>query len=181
MPFRVTGMANVLPLDAQKRVWRLYRARFMVALSILIFALAVILGLSLIPSYLALSLATSPTRDVPETARAQPADAAAIARAQALIGQFSPSLTSTSSPTALLRKAIEARPAGLTLNHLSYQAGQQSATGEIILVGHAPREKIAAYRNALTSAKTFSSVSLPVAALVGSDNGRFSITLRGDF
>ncbi len=169
-------MANILPLEAQKRVARMYRTRFVIAASIAIAGLSLLLALALIPSYLALSLAAPPIREAASGDRAM--NPQIIARTQALVAKFGPALAATTSPTSLITEAINERPSGIALNHISYTAPQAGTEAQLQLVGTASRDKIAAYRDALESRPAFSNVSVPVSALVGSGSGDFSATLE---
>src|SRR3990167_920652 len=102
-------MANVLPLDAQKHVWRVFRSRFIVAVALAILGLSLFFALSLLPSYLAISLASQPVQDV-QPSKGSPDDAASIARAQTLVTKLSPALFASSSVSAVIRSAIQDRP-----------------------------------------------------------------------
>ncbi len=168
-------MANVLPLNAQKRVARAYRARFVIAASAAITALALLLALALLPSYLALSLAAAP---VPVVSGERPVnDPRVVSRAQTLVAQFTPILSSTTSPSALIAAATLLRPSGVLVHHVVYTAPTSGNSAELLLVGTAPRDKVAAYRDALSTDPRFANVSVPVSALVGTISGDFSITL----
>ena len=169
-------MANVLPLDAQKHVWRVFRSRFIVAVALAILGLSLFFALSLLPSYLAISLASQPVQDV-QPSKGSPDDAASIARAQTLVTKLSPALFASSSVSAVIRSAIQDRPSGVVLSNITYTAGDSTKAGEMIVVGDAPREKISEFRKALSADPYFKTVSVPVAALVGTDGGRFSMTL----
>lgn len=169
-------MANVLPLDAQKRVARAYRARFVMALSAAIAALAVLLALSLVPSYLALSLAAPPVPAIAPGAMPDN-DPRVIARAQALVAQFTPILSSTTSPSAIIATATAARPSGVLVHHVVYSAPISGKNAELLIVGTAQRERVAAYRDALSANPLFTNVTVPVSSLVGTGSGDFSITV----
>lgn len=159
----------------------MYRARLVIVLSLTIFALGFFFALTLLPSYLAISLAGGPDQTTQENTHTSSDETISIARAQMLVTKLLPVLSATSSPTAVIATAIKDRPAGVVLSHISYTAGEGDATGELLLVGDAPREKVSAYRDALTADPLFKTVSVPVGALVGTDGGHFSITLGGTF
>ncbi len=168
-------MANVLPLDAQKKIASEYRARFVIATAIAIAATALLLALALVPSYLAISLAAPPIRDAVSAEHAQ--NPQVVARTQMLITQFMPTLAATTSPRALISAAIADRPSGVTLDHFVYSAPRTGKSAEMLITGVAARDKIAAYRDALEADPLFATVSVPVSALVGGGSGDFSATL----
>jgi len=152
----------------------MYRARFVIVFSIVLATLALLATLLIVPSYFALRLASPPPVDINITKRAgAPDDAVAIARAQAIVRALSPLLNSTSSPSSSIALALATRPAGVVVQNISY-AGD---TFELTLTGTAARGAVNAYRDSLTADTHFRSVSVPVSALVGTEGGRFSITL----
>lgn len=173
------GMSNLLPHEAQRAIWRMYRARFLIAGSLLALAVAGLSALSLLPSYLALhggeteSASTTPER----IADAQ--DHEAIVRVQSLLAALSPLVIATTTPSAAIAQVLSLRPPTITIDHIAYTEGEQ---GGIMIVGSAAtREAISGYRQALASDTHFKTVSVPVADLAGAPGGRFSIGLTGDF
>lgn len=166
-------MANVLPIAAQKRVWRMYRARFIIVGSFVLLGLSAIGGVALLPSYLALEIA-APAPVATSAPRNDTVDPVAIARTQALLLQIGPVVSATSSPSTTITAALAARPAGLVVDSIGYTS---EVPAKIVLGGTANRDQINAYRNALLATGRFSGVSVPVGALVGAEGGRFSITL----
>ena len=169
-------MANVLPLDAQKKLWRMYRARFIIAFSILMCGLAVLCGLLMIPSYFALRIAAVPvSSEAVMRAESAAEDTMAVARAQALVRILQPLLSATSSPAHIITSVLYERPKGVLVRHVTYTGGQ----GQLLISGSAARDAINVYRDTLLKHPSFTSVSIPVAALVGNEGGNFSITLTG--
>jgi len=147
----------------------------------MLFIASALIALALAPSYLAISLAAPDQPAAQPDAKGAPDDAISIARSQMLVTQLAPLLAGSSSPSTIIMRALGERPSGVAITHISYKAADQSSTGEIQLVGTASRERVAAYRDALTADHTFNSVSVPVGALVGADGGHFSITIDGNF
>ena len=167
-------MANVLPLTAQKKLWRMYRARFVLVFAILLFILALLAALLIVPSYLALRIAVPPAANVSAAKHAgEAADAVAIGRAQAVVRMVSPVLTASTSPTSVINSALSGRPRGVVVEHVTYV----SDSNQLTLSGTASRDAINTYRDVLQKNAYFTSVSVPVSALVGIEGGRFSITL----
>ena len=97
-------------------------------------------------------------------------------RAIALVNALLPIATATTSPSQAAITAISLKPAGMRINSLSYKKGT------VVVIGIADkREAISAYRDALEKSGQYTSVAVPIAALVGSQEGRFTITLTGAF
>jgi hypothetical protein len=99
-----------------------------------------------------------------------------MTKSQALLSAVAPVVSATSSPTQAIETALSLRPKGVTVQRVRYIGTSKS----IQLAGMATRDLLTAYRDALEKDGTFTSVSVPVAALVGS-SGQFSITLGGNF
>lgn len=165
-------MANILPQHSQKKLWRALRARFIIVFSVLLTVLALGGYLALVPSYLALQFAAPPTPE-PTIATAASVDAAtSIGRAQAIVLALAPLLSSSSTPSAMIAEALAMRPAGVAVEHITYDAPD----GTILLSGTGSRVAINAYRDLSAKNPLFASVSVPVSALVG-DSGQFSMTI----
>ena len=169
-------MSNVLPVPAQKSLWAMHRARFIIVLSLMLLSLAVFFGVALIPSFAALEINTLSADEVNAQGSGAAESLKSMMKSQALLTVVAPVISSTSSPSSALMKAIAVRPAGVTITQMRYIGASKS----IQLGGKATREQLTAYRTALETEGTFTTVSVPVAALVGS-SGQFSITLQGNF
>lgn len=167
-------MANVLPLERQRKVWAMYRARFLIVCSLLLLVLALVAGLVTVPSYLALRI-DAPERTVANASKPDSSDAIAIARTQSLVSTLLPLLSATSSASFAITRALEEKPVGVKVERISY------ARGEISLSGTASRDALNTYRNSLVQSGAFTGVSLPVGALVISEGSRFTIKLSGNF
>lgn len=167
-------MANVLPPDAKKQLDRRarWRAIFVIGCAGMLAALIAILAL--MPTFIALASARAsldaPSQEL-ENAREYQAQAR---RTQALIDALEPIVLSTTSPSTMLADALEFLPPGVTVSAVTYQAAQQT----VILTGEAKgRESLNAYRDALEASGRFKEVDIPVAALAGTQEGRFTVTL----
>lgn len=166
-------MSNLLPVESQKKMWAMYRARFVTVTALVMLALAIVGLIALIPGYLAIVL--SPTQEEIAQIQREGSDPVAIIRAQALVSNIAPILASTSSPTDVLLSVLEKKPSGLAVDRIAYAGGQ------ITLAGIGSRETVTAYRALLALDPRFTSVAVPVAALVGSEGNRFSMTISGSF
>ena len=171
-------MTNILPVDTQKKVWRMYRSRFIIVLALVSLVLSTMAALALVPGYLVLLIAAPPVTKVvvPQDA-AVVDDTAALSRAQGLVNALLPITISTTSPSEIITSALVSRPKGVVIEHVSYVSGK---AGQITIAGSGNRDSISAYRDILGKSPYFTSVSVPVGALVSQD-GRFTISLSGSF
>lgn len=172
-------MANILPPDAEKKMIELSRARYIIVSSTILIIVACIVAGALLPSYLVLhfnpgSIAVPNTITDSEIS----ADKQALIGSQSLLNAFAPSVAVV-TPSDAIRVALSLRPQGIHVDHISYTAGK---TGTLILQGYADTtDAINAYRTVLLSSKHFTGVDVPVGVLIGSANGRFDVTLSGNF
>lgn len=172
-------MSNVLPKEAKKAVWRMYRARFVVTGSLVALAAAVLSALSLLPGYLALHAAEpeSVRSDIPKGGGNE-TDRATITSIRAMLATLSP-IIATTTPTGAIAQALSARPSAVAIDHVTYTAGNP---GKIILAGTtATRGAISGYRQTLATDPLWKTVFVPIGDLTGEPGARFSITLSGDF
>lgn len=172
-------MSNVLPKEAKKAVWGMYRTRFIIAGSLVAFAAAALSALSLLPGYLALH-AAEPASVRADTSKSggNEADRTAIMSVRAMLETLSP-LIATTTPSAAITQALSARPSTIAVDHITYTAGN---LGTLILAGSAAtREAISGYRQALSADPLWKTVFVPVGDLTGEPGARFSVTLTGYF
>ena len=157
------------------------RARFMLAGAAALLLCAGGSFLMLLPSYFILAKDASgmPPKGSSISPQQNASDRTVIASAKALLAQVSPIIAATTTPTDAIIAALSVRPSGVHVDQINYMAGSPSS---LMLVGSAASTNaISAYRTALAGNALFTSVSIPVGALVGTDGGRFSITLSGNF
>lgn len=171
-------MSNVLPQDGQKKIWTMYRSRFVLVTSIMLLALAAFAAAALIPTAVAV-ISTESAAEMSQDDAIENEAALAIDYAQALIQELGPRLSATSSPLETVIFALQARPGGVRVNRINYVAGEEEY--RITFLGSAVREDVSAYRDALTRSGRFSGVAVPVGALVGANDGNFSIVMTGQF
>lgn len=158
----------------------MYRSRFVLVKSLMLLGLALVAFATMIPSYVAVQSAPkSESVDVSPEANEQRDAAFALEYAQGLVKEFKPSLTATSSPLDVVISALGMKPQGVLINRIMYAAGEEE--DRITFVGSASRERVSAYRDALTQSGLFTGVAVPVGALVGSEGGGFSIVMVGNF
>ena len=157
------------------------RARFILTGAIVALVCAAVALALLLPGYLAIVLDAQ--RSVPAFSVIAPAqqasDAAAIAHTNALLAVLAPIAMASSTPTDVITEALALRPSGVRVDQIIYHTGNPSS---LMISGAADTNgEINAYQGALSADPRFVSVSIPVGALVGTDGGRFSITLSGTF
>ena len=168
-------MTNVLPQKAQRHVWGMYRARFILAGSGVACVVAILAFLALLPSYLALHADGYP-ESASLSAGGSTHDQADIVRARGFLSTLQPLIAATTTPSGILSSALGLRPPKVLVDHVSY------TSGTLVLSGASPsRESIDTYRKSLAADPHFTSVSVPVGDLAGAQGGRFSITLSGAF
>lgn len=170
-------MTNVIPPEDLKDVWRGYRARLIIVFSSFALVFALLGGLALLPSYIALEM-LAPESAEPGARDEESKDAAELMRTQALVLQAAPLLAATSSATTMIEAALSLKPRGVSIDRIVYVGGDSQ---DLQLTGAASRNALNEYRTILGSDPRFVNVSVPVGALVGAEGGRFSITLKGNF
>lgn len=169
-------MANVLPAEEKKRVLREVRSRFVLTFALVLMVGASVAIASLLPALISVRLATSGIPQDGELSQTVRDDQAKHARALALVSALNPLVLATTTPSATVIAALGAKPAGISVSGISYSKGRLLLNGV-----SRDRQAINDYRETLEADARFSSVSVPVAALVGSQDGRFTITLLGQF
>jgi hypothetical protein len=170
-------MANLLPPAFARTVLRDTSVRFAAVAAAAIAGLGMFFIVALTPTYV-LVAGDTPATSTSATTKAE--DEAVLARAQALVEQLAPHAAAGTTLPAILT-ALSLRPAGVHIISISYAAGK-NGTDTATLAGSADRrEDLEAYRSALQTSGAFASVSIPVAALVGTTQGEFTVTLTGNF
>ncbi len=174
-------MANVIPEKMRHDIARFERARFILVGAAAALICAGIAFVLLIPSFLMVVIDTG--QATPDStivsSKQQTSDAGALAHTNALLAVLAPIAQTGSTPTAIIADALALRPAGVRIDQIMYHAGSPST---LMLTGAADTSgEINVYQTTLSADPHFTSVSIPVGALVGADGGRFSITLAGAF
>jgi len=168
-------MSNVIPTGEKKRLWIFYRTRFILISAMSFSMLALIVLVSVVPSYfnLARSMPSTSTGLANDTTSGERADAL---KAKALIAQILPLVGATTTPMDDVQEALSGKPAGVSINRISYALGDKEAT--IALGGSAKaREDINSLRKELEAKGVYSIVKIPVSALVGATGNDFTVTL----
>ncbi len=169
-------MTNVLPLPAQKSLWSIHRARFLTVLSLVLIGVSVLAYVALLPSFVALQSNTLTDEEISAQGNSASDNLKSMQKSQALLTAVKPIIYATTTPTLAMEKVVALRPKGAIVSRIRYIG----SSGNIQIAGVANRETLTAYRTALENDGMFTTVSVPVAALVGA-SGQFSITLSGKF
>lgn len=169
-------MANVLPPEEKKRVLREVRSRFVLTMAVVLLVGAAVAVASLMPALINVQLALRSLPGEVELSGTARDDQTKHARALALVTALNPIVLATTTPSGTLIAALGAKPTGVSVTGINYSKGQ------LVLSGVSrDRQAVNDYLEALEADARFSSVSVPVAALVGTQDGRFTITLSGQF
>ena len=179
-------MANILPKETLQAEWGRFKSRLFLVGALVLLCAAAISGLALLPAHVALQVeknaAARPdaeTTALPQADRQMRRERDEVMRAQALLDSVSPIISATSSPTESINAALSLRPSGVRVDRIAFAAGPN---GEITISGISPRrDSINQYKEALAKSERFKNVSVPVGALVGTEDGKFTITLSGTF
>jgi hypothetical protein len=168
-------MSNVLPIQEQKRVWAIYRQRFISLGAGTLSILAVIAIATLSPSYLLLFL-NHPESPILKAKVTDKAESDEAGKTQVLISALLPTVAATSSVMEVIEQALEGKPDGVMVNRISYSADAKQKT--IVIGGTAlSRDGINALRKELEAKGIYKSVSVPVGDLIGASGNQFTITL----
>jgi hypothetical protein len=89
-----------------------------------------------------------------------------------LLLAISPVLNASTTPASLIDEVVAPKPPDISIDHISYDATDDT----VMLSGSGTRDAINAYRDLVAQNARFSSVSVPVSALVG-ESGHFSMTI----
>ena len=174
-------MANILPSETRRDIRRATLARLALALSMLMIICALLTYVIFLPSYI--GLVSAPHAASPSatsiTKEQQTLDTAVVRHVNSLLTAIGPGIMASSTPVDIIESALAARPAGVHVVQIMYSNGTPSS---LVLSGTSDTDTgINDYRAALAANPQFASVTVPVGALVGTDNGRFSITITGTF
>ena len=171
-------MSNLLPRATQNQVWADTVARFVATASTMFISAAGISLATLIPAYVVLAVRTPGGAVHASSTSSSTASVADIAAVQEIMKGIAPVLQSTSSPETEIASVLAARNEDVDISHITYTQGKPSV---IMLVGAAEtRDFLNDYRVALIKAHV-GAVSVPVSALIGSQDGQFTMTVTGNF
>jgi len=174
-------MANLIPENIRGEMRGHSQARFVLSTAVLALIVALVAALLLVPSYVILSVHGSmhPGAVATLSQADRTADQAAVTHTNNAIAILLPLIHASSTAVGILQQAVSLHPAGVRIDGISYTSGTPAS---LMIVGSADSPSlVSAYRTALAANPIFDSVTVPVGALVGTDGGRFSITISGTF
>jgi len=175
-------MSNLLPEKSHQKIHSEYRARFLLAGASLAIGAAVFAALALLPSFGVLIMSRPGALARANQAQQDKQDGADISQTKSLMTALAPVAAASSSATTALIDALSEKPAGVHIDNAVYNAPTQGSQSTIAIGGVADnRASMDKYRTTLQSDPLFSSVKLPVGDLLGSQGGRFTVTLTGNF
>lgn len=171
-------MANVIPREGLSKIQKRNNARFLFLGSLMFAAAAVVAILAILPAYVSVRIARAAVDSATEQAanESMSADQDAAVRTQGLLTNLGSVANATTSPSSALTTALAQKPIDASITLITYNANARS----IVLTGTSDRrEAVNAFRDALEASGRFAGVAVPVAALVGAQEGRFTVTLSG--
>lgn len=146
---------------------------FLVGLILLVSACLVMLAL--VPSAVVVRSAFIRSAQEAVTPNSRSEDSRALVEAQALIGQMNV-LLGTSTPVSLIADILAKRPPKTTVNHITY------TPGTLVFSGAAEhRDNVNVFRTTVAADARFVGVTVPINALVGVEDGAFTMTVTGSF
>ncbi|OGG44980.1 hypothetical protein A2673_02705 [Candidatus Kaiserbacteria bacterium RIFCSPHIGHO2_01_FULL_50_13] len=168
---------NLLPDTDRKRVAKEHWNKMLLVGSLIFIFVACVALLALFPAVLVSSEQRAADAFAVLESRSEQLqkDRREAQEAQALIAALLPVATSTTRVERVLLQALALRPSGVRVEAVSFQGGDK---GNAIISGSSEnRDALNAYKSALENSGSFTRVSVPVGALVGTLSGLFSITL----
>lgn len=173
-------MANLLTKASEKRLRRAQRARLLLLLAYSVFGVSLGIVCALVPASIALYYGTRSASDTVGAAPPTAQDRAAYQEVREIVFALKPLAAATTTPTEAILSALTLKPSSISIDHISYQAG--GAVGTIALSGVSLEPSaLNAYRAAISADPHVVNASVPVGALIGADNGRFTMTIMGRF
>ena len=171
LPF--ADMSNLLPTASEKLVRTDMRSRFLFALSLVLFCGALLLALALAPAEVGLVFFSPPRVQAAQGNINATQDDAAVAHTKALLVAIR-AFTATSSMDDVLAALSQEGP-GIKITDIAY-----SISGDTLTLNGTAQDPsdVNTFRQNLQSDLRFSDVSVPVSALLGSQTGGFTITMK---
>jgi len=174
---------NLLPaVRIRARLWR-YISRLGTVAAYLAFALVVVAGILLIPTFVFLQNAetTKQARLASIESVLSSSDEAALAARLSALSRDATilvSLATAPSATDLIRQALAVRRSGITLSGIMYAPAKGSRPGTLMLSGTAAsRNGLRAYQLALATTPEFANADLPVSSYAKDSDIPFTITI----
>jgi ABC-type glycerol-3-phosphate transport system substrate-binding protein len=149
------------------------RSRFLLAFSLILLCAAALCALALAPAEVGLAFFSPPPAQTSQGTIDATQDNAAVAHTKALLAT-TVTLISTSTLDDVVAALSQEGP-GVKINDISYSVSGSSLT--LTGTAQAPSD-VNTFRQNLQTDLRFSDVSVPVSALLGSQSGGFTITMK---
>ncbi|PIR82498.1 hypothetical protein COU20_01695 [Candidatus Kaiserbacteria bacterium CG10_big_fil_rev_8_21_14_0_10_59_10] len=173
-------MANILREEDRARIDRALRVRFVIVGALALALAGALSTLALIPAYiqthaLFASLERAAEEDAAQRAEGGREEAEELRRAKRLAESVRDVSARHRRLVSLLDAVLDERPAAVAVTGIQYDI---RSGGTITLSGSSSdRNTVNEYRQRLMQSGFFEDVSVPVAALLGTAGGRFTMTL----
>jgi len=171
-------MANLLPALYARTIWRFYMARLILATALIFIIGAMLAALSLVPAYWTLRTSEKAAPMAPGSIdqTTQQTDRVTLISATSYTTALLAIVSASTTPSAALTEILNVKPQAIGIDRIAY------TQGSIVIGGSAlTPSTLEQFRSTLAANPLFKQVSVPVSALVGADQGRFTLTLTGAF
>lgn len=171
-------MTNLLPLTRVRHIRFFYLTRFVKVFGLLLAGAAVCALLSLAPALWVFTVESRIGTEVPNSfdAATRQKDRLMLISGSGYIDILSPIVSATTTPSEAIAHALALRPHGIVVDHIAYTQGTITLGGSTLEPALLDR-----YRLMLLADPLFPKVAVPVDALVGASNGRFTLTISRSF
>ncbi|HEY4517031.1 MAG TPA: hypothetical protein VJG64_03735 [Candidatus Paceibacterota bacterium] len=174
-------MANVLPKESRKHLRRLQRSRILLAIAYAVFAVSLTVFVALLPAAIILySASRAGSTSTSQVQSPSDDDRAALQEVRELVFVLKPVFTATTTPTQVIQHVLSLKPPTIAIDHITYTPADGAGTIALSGTSQTP-SALNAYRSALAADSRFANVSVPVGDLIGSDDGRFTMTIKGTY
>lgn len=176
-------MSNLLPQKDRTRRAHMVTARILIVIGLALSGAGIIGILSLAPAFFSVSIPREALEHVAKQSGEESAtsttDRDTVARFKLLIRELGRLAEDRASLARAYELLEELRPAGMNFENVYYRSG---TSGTIVVSGTVTkRDLVGTYRAALEKTGHFKDIAVPVAALVGTSAGNFTMTLSGNY
>lgn len=168
-------MTNVLPSFAKRNRATRIRARFLVVGGLVGILAACVGALSLVPAYVMVRAGTASAPTKESTGLDAQATRAEAAKTRGMLEVLAPFRSDSSIVQGALLPLLAHRPSGVSIDRIEFSEGARiSVSGSL-----ESRDALNEFRTSVAEdAERFASVSVPVASLIGTEEGRFIMTVE---
>lgn len=175
-------MSNLLPQNARRHLAQQVIARIVIVASLALGSAGGVGLVSLAPAYTSATLPRRALENMPQSEQmsaTSTVDRDTVSRFKLLVKEMHRLTEERSSIAHALALLEDLRPKGVTLENVYYRAG---APGTLVVSGSVSRrDLVGEYRTVLEKTGYFKNIAVPVASLVGTSAGSFTLTITGTF